>query len=161
VTDRATVDALERLVVAAVALTTRSLSAARPELDLTLAQWRVLLVLGETENGATVSQVAVRIGVTLPATSRQLRRLERRGLVQIGQDEVDRRATRVRLSSSGKAVRRDVIAFRRRELARVSTALGADPRVAAELARIADGMDRSGQAPEGRPLRSGRLPTRR
>jgi len=49
-------------VFAGVALTTRALSEARADLDLTLAQWRVLVVLGETEDGATISQVAARIG---------------------------------------------------------------------------------------------------
>ena len=43
VTTRAIVDALERIVFAGVALTTRSLSEARADLDLTLAQWRVLV----------------------------------------------------------------------------------------------------------------------
>ena len=149
-TDRATVAALERLVVAAVALTTRSLSTARADLDLTLAQWRVLVVLGEGENGATVSHVAKRIGVTIPATSRQLRRLERRGLVQIAQDEVDRRATRVRLSGEGKAARRAVIAFRARELANVAATLGLDAAIANDLARIADAIDRPDQPPQSR-----------
>lgn len=63
--ERAVVDGLERLVVAGVALTTRSLSTARADLDLTLAQWRVLVVLGDAADGATISQVAGRIGVTL------------------------------------------------------------------------------------------------
>jgi DNA-binding MarR family transcriptional regulator len=113
--ERAIVDALERLVVAGVALTTRSLSTARADLDLTLAQWRVLVVLGDAADGATISQVARRIGVTLPASSRQLRRLARRGLVEIGPDEGDRRAMRVRLTGLGHAARQDVVAFRKKE----------------------------------------------
>ena len=63
-TDIGVVHALERLVVAGVAL-----------------------VLGGASDGPTISQVLRRIGVTLPAISRQLRRLVRRGLVEISRDE--------------------------------------------------------------------------
>lgn len=143
-TPRTIVDAVERLVFAGVALTTRALSEARADLDLTLAQWRVLVVLGETEDGATISQVAGRIGVTLPATSRQLRRLERRGLVDVGRDQLDRRATRVRLTPLGRSARDDVISFRRRKIAQVAASLDLDPALATQLARIADALDQPG-----------------
>ncbi len=143
-TTRTIVDALERIVFAGVALTTRALSEARADLDLTLAQWRVLVVLGGTEDGATISQVAGRIGVTLPATSRQLRRLERRGLVEVGRDQLDRRATRVRLTPLGRSARDDVISFRRRKIAQVAAALDLDPALATQLARIADALDQPG-----------------
>ena len=141
VANLAVVDAIERLVFAGVALTTRALSEARADLDLTLAQWRVLVVLGETEDGALISQVARQIGVTLPATSRQLRRLERRGLVDLSPDQRDRRATRVRLTRLGRSARNDVISFRRRKIAQIATSLDLDPAMATELARIADALD--------------------
>jgi DNA-binding MarR family transcriptional regulator len=142
--DRAIVDAIERLVFAGVALTTRALSEARADLDLTLAQWRVLVILGEAEDGATVSQVAARIGVTLPATSRQLRRLEQRGLLEIGPDQRDRRATRVRLTSLGRTARDDVVSFRREKIAEIAAELDLDPGLARPLTRIADAVDRTG-----------------
>jgi DNA-binding MarR family transcriptional regulator len=142
--DRAIVDAIERLVFAGVALTTRALSEARADLDLTLAQWRVLVILGEAEDGATVSQVAARIGVTLPATSRQLRRLEQRGLLEIGPDQRDRRATRVRLTSLGRTARDDVVSFRREKIAEIAAELDLDPGLAWPLTRIADAVDRTG-----------------
>jgi DNA-binding MarR family transcriptional regulator len=141
VTTRAIVDAVERIVFAGVALTTRALSEARADLDLTLAQWRVLVVLGETKDGATISQVAGRIGVTLPATSRQLRRLERRGLVDVSRDELDRRATRVRLTRLGRSARDDVISYRRRRIAQAAASLDLDPAMVTQLARIADALD--------------------
>lgn len=143
-TTRAIVNALERIVFAGVALTTRALSEARADLDLTLAQWRVLVVLGETDDGATISQVASRIGVTLPATSRQLRRLERRGLVDVTRDQRDRRATRVRLTYLGRSARDDVISFRRGKLAQVAAALDLDPAIGTQLDRIADALDQTG-----------------
>jgi DNA-binding MarR family transcriptional regulator len=142
--DRAIIDAIERLVFAGVALTTRALSEARADLDLTLAQWRVLVILGEAEDGATVSQVAARIGVTLPATSRQLRRLEQRGLLEIGPDQRDRRATRVRLTSLGRTARDDVVGFRREKIAEIAAELDLDPGLAWPLTRIADAIDRTG-----------------
>ena len=142
--NRHIVDALERIVFAGVALTTRALSETRADLDLTLAQWRVLVVLGESEDGATISQVAARIGVTLPATSRQLRRLERRGLVDVGPDQRDRRATRVRLTSLGQSARDDVVSFRRRRIAQISASLDLDPAMATQLARIAEALDQPG-----------------
>jgi DNA-binding MarR family transcriptional regulator len=142
--DRAIVDAIERLVFAGVALTTRALSEARADLDITLAQWRVLVILGEAEDGATVSQVAARIGVTLPATSRQLRRLARRGLLEIGTDERDRRATRVRLTTQGRSVRDDVVSFRQQKISEVAAGLDVDPGLAWQLTRIADAFDRIG-----------------
>lgn len=143
-TNRAMVDALERIVFAGVALTTRALSEARGDLDLTLAQWRVLVVLGEAQDGATISQVAGRIGVTLPATSRQLRRLERRGLVDISRDQRDRRATRVRLTRLGRSARDEVISFRRRKIVQIAESLDLDPAMANQLTRIADGLDQAG-----------------
>ena len=135
------VDAVERIVFAGVALTARALADARAELDLTLTQWRVLVVLGETEDGATISQVASRIGVTLPATSRQLRRLEQRGLVDVNPDQRDRRATRVRLTRVGRSARDAVVSSRRAKIAQVVSALDLDPAITTQLKRIADALD--------------------
>ena len=138
------VDALERIVFAGVALTTRALSEARADLDLTLTQWRVLVVLGESQDGVTISQVAGRIGVTLPATSRQLRRLERRGLVDVSRDQRDRRATRVGLTRLGRSARDDVISFRRRMITQIAASLELDPAMATQLAQIADALEQPG-----------------
>lgn len=141
---RAIVDAIERLVFAGVALTARALSQARGDLDLTLAQWRVLVILGDAEDGATVSAVATQVGVTLPATSRQLRRLARRGLLEIGPDQRDRRAARVRLTPLGRSARDEVVRLRREKIAAAAEALDLDPALAADLARIADAVGQSG-----------------
>ena len=73
-------DSLESIIMAGVALTTEALADAAHDTELTLPMWRVLVVLGSSDDGATVSEVAGRIRVTVPATSRQLRRLARRGL---------------------------------------------------------------------------------
>src|SRR5665811_402360 len=114
---------LERIAVGAVGLTTRALAEAHPGFDLTFPQWRALLVLGEGEDGARIGEVAARVGVTLPATSRLLRRLERRGLTTLAVDEQDRRATRARLTDRGRAVRAAIIAHRRAALLDVASSL--------------------------------------
>lgn len=134
-TDGEVIDALEAIVAAGVAITAQVL--ARGEgTDLTLPMWRVLVVLGADHRGATVSEVARRIGVTVPATSRQLRRLAGRGLVSLGADERDHRAVRARLTDAGMAFRADVL---RRRRAAIGDALGGvtlGPSTRAELALI-------------------------
>ncbi len=116
---------LERIAVGAVGLTTRALASAGSEFDVTFVQWRAIVVLGESEDGARVGEVAGRIGVTLPATSRLLHRLERRGLTVLAVDEQDRRATRARLTDRGRAVREAILAVRRSALREVAAALPA------------------------------------
>jgi DNA-binding MarR family transcriptional regulator len=117
--------ALERIVVGAVALTTRSFAEAEPGLDLTFPQWRALMILGEADGGERIGAVAARVGVTLPATGRLLRRLERRGLVTLSIDETDRRATRARLTQKGTEVRAALLRYRRQALTEVAARLGA------------------------------------
>jgi DNA-binding MarR family transcriptional regulator len=124
------VSALEHLVIGAVGLTTRALAEASPGTELTFPQWRALLIIGEDPDGARVGQVASRVGVTLPATSRLLRRLERRGFVALATDETDRRATRARLTPQGEEVRARILEYRQ-----------------AALRGIAEGME--DRAPDG------------
>ena len=139
--DRRLVKLLERIVLAGVGLTTRALAEAVPGFDLTLPQWRVLVVLGEDRHGATVSEVAGRIGVTVPATSRQLRRLARRGLVEIGPDARDRRAARAQLTRSGRTARGAIMTFRRRRIATSASNIKVAETTMRELTVVADALD--------------------
>ena len=123
---------LERVVVGAVGLTARALTQATPDVELTFPQWRALLILGEAEDGARISTVADRVGVTLPAPGRLLRRLEARGLVKLAVDETDRRATRARLTQRGGQVRADILGFRREVLLEIAGRLGGDADAALE-----------------------------
>jgi DNA-binding MarR family transcriptional regulator len=141
VTDPKLARLLERIVLAGVGLTTRALEEAAPGIDLTFPQWRVLLVLGESADGATVSEVAGRISVTLPATSRQLRRLARRGLLEVGPDARDRRAVRARLTADGLAARARILRFRRRRIEERAAQMRVSASTLAELADIADALD--------------------
>jgi DNA-binding MarR family transcriptional regulator len=135
---------MERIAVAAVALTARALAEADGGADLTFPQWRAVVVLGERPDGARIGEVAARVGVTIPATSRLLRRLERRGLVALGVDEQDRRATRARLTDSGVAVRAAILSHRQAVLREVVASLSDPARLdlASGLAAIAAELDR-------------------
>ncbi len=143
-TRAAIADDLERIAIGAVGLTTRAL--AETDFELTFPQWRAILIVGNAADGARVGEVAARVGVTLPATSRLLRRLERRGLTTLDQDTDDRRATRVHLTQRGQDIRAAILASRRAVLEEIVGAL-ADPeqlglavglrRIAAELEHFA------------------------
>lgn len=137
-------DDLERIAVGAVGLTTRALALADAGFELTFPQWRALLVLGEKAGGARIGEVAARLGVTLPATSRLLRRLERRGLTALSIDELDRRATRARLTDHGLTVRETILAHRRAVLREIAEGLPASElrRLKPGLRAIAAGLER-------------------
>lgn len=112
----ALVDALERLIVGAVGMTALALSEAELPVDLTLPQWRVLVIVTESD-GLRVGEIAGRVGVGLPSASRLIRRLEDRGLVTTERDESDRRATLVRATDQGRRVRTTLVRKRRRLIA--------------------------------------------
>jgi DNA-binding MarR family transcriptional regulator len=139
--DERIVRAIERLVVEAIGITTVALTEARPEVELTLPQWRVLVVVGASGDGLRVGEIAARIGSTVPTTSRLVRRVERRGLVATVRDESDRRATLVRLTADGETYRTSLVE-RRQQLIRTSLSEGRPlpPRLAADLERIGDAL---------------------
>ena len=128
-------DALEAVAFGSVAVTSRALVAAG--LELTFAQWRVLVVVGERPSGATVTEIAARLGAEVSPVSRLVSRLVRRGVVTVVKDEQDRRVTRVMISEAGREIREAVIERRRVLLAEVLAAAGPiEPDVAAALNRI-------------------------
>lgn len=114
---------LERIAVGAVGLTTRALAEAGTGFELTFPQWRAIMVLGSSKDGLRIGLVASRVGVTLPATSRLLRRLERRGLTTLAVDEHDRRATIAYLTDRGREVRDAILSHRRLALGKIASAL--------------------------------------
>lgn len=104
-------EAIELLVFGAIGLT--SFALAKSSLaDLTLHQWRALVVIGRAGT-IRVGEVAMQIGTALSPTSRLLSRLEGRGYVASARDENDRRATNIRLTPLGEKVRQEVIERRR------------------------------------------------
>jgi DNA-binding MarR family transcriptional regulator len=133
--------AIDRIVVAGVALTARALSEGTSESDLSLPQWRVLVVLGEATEPLRLSDIAAHVGVTLPATSRQLRRLERRGLIEIRPHERDRRAVSVALTPAGERVRDVIVRNRLKAIRGAIREVAVDREGAKQLSRLAAALD--------------------
>ncbi len=119
--NRRLLDALEHLAVATVGLTATALSETPEGRDLTLSQWRALVVLAQGD-GLHVGDLADQLGVSLPSASRLVRRLEKRGLVSAERDEDDRRATVLHLQQRGMDAHRAVTAARRRRISRALAA---------------------------------------
>lgn len=113
------VDWLARIVFGGVAMTASALEHAVEGQELTFTQWRAIFFVGESDEGCRVGEVAGLLHAALPATSRLLRRLERRGLLALERDEQDRRATRARLTPAGVNLRSSVLAYRRDEIAMI------------------------------------------
>ena len=140
-----TIEAIERLLVGGIGLTALALTEATETADLTLAQWRVLVVVADTD-GVRIGELASRLGVAVPSASRLVRRLERHGLVTAERADDDRRATNVRLTDRGRQVR-DVVLRRRRTLVERATAdarSGLSDETVAALGRLADALSRFG-----------------
>jgi DNA-binding MarR family transcriptional regulator len=142
--DEHIVEAIERLMFESVGVTTIALTRASPEIELSFPQWRALVVVGSSQDGMRVGEIANRIGSAVPSTSRLLRRLERRRLVVTERDETDRRATRVRLAPAGNRIRRSLVE-QRRQLVRDALAARATP-LPTDLLH---GLREIGQALEG------------
>jgi DNA-binding MarR family transcriptional regulator len=135
------IEPLELLMFEAIGITAVALARASAG-ELTLAQWRALVVLGRRD-AVRVGEIAIAIGGSLPSTSRLVQRLERRGLVTTERDEADRRATLVRMTSKGGDLRMAVIASRRRAMEAALAAFAPQlPRgLAPGLAAIARAFD--------------------
>jgi DNA-binding MarR family transcriptional regulator len=124
--DERIVEAIERLIFESVGVTTVALGRISPQIELSFPQWRALVVIGSSQDGIRVGEIAGRIGSAVPTTSRLLRRLERRGLVVTERDETDRRATRVRLAPAGVRIRHALVE-QRRQLVRDALAARSTP----------------------------------
>jgi DNA-binding MarR family transcriptional regulator len=141
VSELPTIDAIERIVVAGVAMTNAAL-AGEAGTDLTFPQWRVLVILGSAPDGLPVAEISRRISVTLPATGRQLRRLEHRGLVRLEPDAHDRRVTRATLTDAGVDRRGAIMAQRRARIEGAVSGIDVSPDGVAAVDRIAAAMER-------------------
>jgi DNA-binding MarR family transcriptional regulator len=133
------VGVLERLVVGSVAITARAIAAA--DAELTFMQWRVLLVVGERDEGQAVGEIAARIGAHASPASRVVSRLKRRGLVSTDRGDLDRRVVCVRLTEAGRDLRAQVLALRGRDLADVLEIASMAPEEYEPLARLAQAFE--------------------
>jgi DNA-binding MarR family transcriptional regulator len=129
------VGVLEHLVMGSVAITARAIAAA--DAELTFMQWRVLLVVGECEDGQAVGEIAARIGAHASPASRVVSRLKRRGLVSTDKTDLDKRVVCVRLTEAGSDLRTRVLNQRGRDLADVLQIVSMTPEESEPLARLA------------------------
>lgn len=153
-TSEQVVDWLEGIIFGGVAITTAALQHATEGQELSFTQWRAVLFVGETEEGCRVGEVAGVLHAALPAMSRLLRRLERRGLLTLERDERDRRATRARLTQAGNDLRASVLSYRRSEIAAIVHAVeppAAADRALRDLAARFDAFGHAPPGPRGRP----------
>jgi DNA-binding MarR family transcriptional regulator len=100
-------------------------------------QWRVLLVVGECEDGQAVGEIAARIGAHASPASRVVSRLKRRGLVSTDKGDLDKRVVCVRLTTAGRDLRARVLDLRGRDLADVLEVVSMTPEESEPLARLA------------------------
>ena len=137
--DNGQLDLLERLVVGSVAMTERAIATAGT--NLTFVQWRVLLIVGEHPDGATVGEGAARIGARGSPASRLISRLKQRGVVFSERDAVDRRVAHIRLSERGRELRRRVLEHRRRDLESLAEVISLTAADDASLRRLAQAFE--------------------
>jgi DNA-binding MarR family transcriptional regulator len=109
---------------------------------LTLAQFQLRAAF-EHEREMCVGEVALAGGVATPTATRMLASLERDGIVERHDSEVDRRSVRVRLTAKGRrrlARKRDEIAAKKRA---IYESLSPSERRQAEaiLGRLASAME--------------------
>jgi DNA-binding MarR family transcriptional regulator len=115
---------IERLLSAGIGITAIALDQTPDAEELTLAQWRALVVAAGNE-GVRIGELATRLGLSVPSASRLVRRVESRGLVSAARAEDDRRATNVTLTAAGRRTV-DAVVGRRRRLIRLALESGTD-----------------------------------
>ncbi|HET8784703.1 MAG TPA: MarR family transcriptional regulator, partial [Candidatus Limnocylindrales bacterium] len=86
------------MLTAGIGVTARAIEQTAEAKDLTLLQWRVLVIAGQPA-GVRIGELASHLGVSVPSASRLVRRVEARDLVTAARDDDDRRVTTVALST--------------------------------------------------------------
>ncbi len=105
-------DLLEQIAVASVVVTARALVETAGH-ELTFLGWRTLVVVGSGSDQIRLSEVAERLGLSRPSASKLVRRLVRKGLVELSADPEDGRGVCVGLSIEGSRLHQAVVDRRR------------------------------------------------
>jgi DNA-binding MarR family transcriptional regulator len=116
-------------------------------LDLTYAQSQVLFYVGD-HPGCHMGDVAKAFGVTLPAVTHTVDRLEEKQLLSRADDPGDRRAWVLELTRKGTALAHELQAIRMRGLQRVVARMAADARQ-----QVIAGLEALVDAALAKPLR--------
>ena len=117
------------------------------DLGLTISQLRVLHLL--REHPASCGQVAEHLGITASTATALIERIVRRGLVERGTHEGDRRVTDLRLSERGHLLLVETDRGKRGVITESIGELSGDDRE--RLARLLDRLAAGVQAREGGP----------
>ena len=126
-------DSLGALVHYLVATTGGDFLQAVEDLDLSLSQIKATQLLATELDEPSVKELADRLGLSLPAVSRAVDGLVRRGLVTRTEDSEDRRCKRVAATPEGRDVMHRLMELRLAGLDRFVDSLSARER--ADLAR--------------------------
>jgi len=103
-------DSTSHLISVASRLFARALQARFAEHGVSAGQWPLLLYLWEKE-GLSQKQLARRVQIEEPTTTRTLDRMERDGLVRRVRDESDRRRINVYLTERGHQLRDELVPY--------------------------------------------------
>jgi DNA-binding MarR family transcriptional regulator len=127
------------------------LFAAVGELELTLTQIKLLHHLEDADRALTLKEAAELVLVSLPAASRTVDDLVRRGYVERHEDEDDRRMKRVRPTDDGRSVIRRLNAARLTGLEQFAETLTDTERrkISAALAQLLERDEVAACRPEG------------
>jgi len=98
------------------------------ELDLTMTQMKTLGMLENCVEEVSVKELSERLGLSLPATSRTVDGLLRRGLLSRHEDTEDRRIKRVRLTDDGRTMVHRIVTARLQGLESYAASLSDDQR---------------------------------
>jgi DNA-binding MarR family transcriptional regulator len=116
---------------------TQQMFAILGELELTLTQMKTLGMLNECVHEVSVKELSERLGLSLPATSRTVDGLLRRGFLSRTEDTEDRRIKRLRLTDAGRDIVERLASARLQGLEAYAASLSDDQR-AALMAALAD-----------------------
>ena len=78
--------------------------------NIQIGMWYFLRVLW-IEDGLTQRELSQRVGATEPTTLEQLRKMEKRGLIERRRDVIDRRKTIVLLTAEGKKLKSRLLRY--------------------------------------------------
>jgi DNA-binding MarR family transcriptional regulator len=107
------------------------------ELDLSMTQMKTLSMLDDCLEEVSVKELSDLLGLSLPATSRTVDGLLRRGFLSRHEDTEDRRVKRVRLTDDGRSVVQQIVTARLQGLEAFASTLSDDQR-ARLMAALAD-----------------------
>jgi DNA-binding MarR family transcriptional regulator len=108
------------------------------ELDLSITQMKTLNVLAACGQELSVKDLADRLGLSLPGTSRTADALLRRGWLERREDEQDRRMKRLRITPAGRDLIERIDAARLQGVEQYTASLSPEQRsrLAAALADL-------------------------